>query len=457
MTRIHSNNYETTLNGSITNSAISLVATSVTGLPAIGAGVTCNLTLVDGGTIEIVKATAVSTNTITIVRAQEGTSASAFTDGCLISLRVTRDSIDTLAPQASPTFTGTVVLPSGQALIAPALGTPASGVLSNCTGLPVAGGGTGLSTQTAYSVLVGGTTSTGAMQSLASLGTNGQVLTSSGAGALPTWTTVSGGGGGGTFPGSSTDKAVVIFNGTGGSTVQNSVVTITSGAVAGVTTLAASASITVNSQKIGTGLYSDITSFAAGQFTMDHTTGTVASTAIGYQALTALTSGVNNNAHGNQSLKACITGTGNCAFGNGTLQACTNNENAGFGDGALSSVTAGGYMVGIGPSSGSSVATGNYSIFIGFNATSNSTSPTGVIAIGANSIADKASGTTNITDGPGIAIGSSAQLVGFQGDGSIYTTRVGAGGAITTQATCSGYMRVKVNGTYYKLALYPDA
>jgi hypothetical protein len=50
------------------------------------------------------------------------------------------------APLASPTFTGTVVLPSGQALIAPALGTPASGALTNCTGLPFAAL-TGLLTQ----------------------------------------------------------------------------------------------------------------------------------------------------------------------------------------------------------------------------------------------------------------------------------------------------------------------
>lgn len=40
---------------------------------------------------------------------------------------------------ASPTFTGTVVFPSGQALIAPVLGTPTSGTLTNCTGLPVSG------------------------------------------------------------------------------------------------------------------------------------------------------------------------------------------------------------------------------------------------------------------------------------------------------------------------------
>ncbi len=37
------------------------------------------------------------------------------------------------APLASPTFTGTVVFPSGQALIAPVLGTPTSGALTNCT------------------------------------------------------------------------------------------------------------------------------------------------------------------------------------------------------------------------------------------------------------------------------------------------------------------------------------
>lgn len=39
------------------------------------------------------------------------------------------------APLASPTFTGTVTLPSGQALIAPVLGTPASGNASNLTAL----------------------------------------------------------------------------------------------------------------------------------------------------------------------------------------------------------------------------------------------------------------------------------------------------------------------------------
>lgn len=53
----------------------------------------------------------------------------------------------------------------------------------------VAGGGTGATSFTAYAVICGGTTSTGSLQSVASVGTSGQVLTSNGAGALPTFQT----------------------------------------------------------------------------------------------------------------------------------------------------------------------------------------------------------------------------------------------------------------------------
>lgn len=59
---------------------------------------------------------------------------------------------------------------------------------------PVVEGGTGVQSNTAYAVLCGGTTGTGAIQSIASVGTSGQVLTSNGAGALPTFQASSGGG-----------------------------------------------------------------------------------------------------------------------------------------------------------------------------------------------------------------------------------------------------------------------
>lgn len=58
--------------------------------------------------------------------------------------------------------------------------------------LPVAAGGTGATSATAYAVLCGGTTSTGAYQSIAGVGSSGQVLTSNGAGALPTFQAAAG-------------------------------------------------------------------------------------------------------------------------------------------------------------------------------------------------------------------------------------------------------------------------
>lgn len=59
--------------------------------------------------------------------------------------------------------------------------------------IQVAKGGSGRSSTTAYAVICGGTTSTSAEQSIASVGTSGQVLTSNGAAALPTFQTVSAG------------------------------------------------------------------------------------------------------------------------------------------------------------------------------------------------------------------------------------------------------------------------
>lgn len=62
------------------------------------------------------------------------------------------------------------------------------------TDVAVADGGTGVSSLTAYAVMCGGTTGTGAVQSIASVGTSGQVLTSNGAGALPTFQAAAAGG-----------------------------------------------------------------------------------------------------------------------------------------------------------------------------------------------------------------------------------------------------------------------
>lgn len=64
------------------------------------------------------------------------------------------------------------------------------GSVTGITDITVADGGTGRSSHTAYAVLCGGTSGTGAQQSIAGLGSSGQVLTSNGAGALPTMQTL---------------------------------------------------------------------------------------------------------------------------------------------------------------------------------------------------------------------------------------------------------------------------
>jgi hypothetical protein len=61
-------------------------------------------------------------------------------------------------------------------------------IAGNVSGtVATANGGTGLSSLTTYALLAGGTTSTGNVQQVSGTGTSGQLLTSNGVGALPTW------------------------------------------------------------------------------------------------------------------------------------------------------------------------------------------------------------------------------------------------------------------------------
>lgn len=106
----------------------------------------------------------------------------------------TPSSANLAAAVTDETGSGALVFGTSPTLTTPALGTPSALVLTNATGLPVAGGGTGVATLTAYAPIFGGTTGTGAVQS-GTVGTAGQVLTSNGAGALPTFEDATGGSG----------------------------------------------------------------------------------------------------------------------------------------------------------------------------------------------------------------------------------------------------------------------
>jgi hypothetical protein len=73
---------------------------------------------------------------------------------------------------------------------------------------PIVEGGTGVQSNTAYAVLCGGTSGTSPIQSIAGVGSSGQLLTSNGAGALPTFQSPSGTGFVQTLTGSTSGGAI---------------------------------------------------------------------------------------------------------------------------------------------------------------------------------------------------------------------------------------------------------
>jgi hypothetical protein len=113
----------------------------------------------------------------------------------------TPSSANLAAAVTGETGSGALVFATSPTLVTPVLGTPSSGTLSSCTGLPlttgvtgtlpVANGGTGATTITANSVVLGNGTSA-LSANLVAPGTTGNVLTSNGS----TWTSAAAAGGG---------------------------------------------------------------------------------------------------------------------------------------------------------------------------------------------------------------------------------------------------------------------
>ena len=175
------------------------------------------------GTVKLLASTSSTTNVASISFGTTGLTPSTATTGAITvagTLAVTNGgtgitSFGTGVATAlgnNVTGSGGIVLATSPTLTTPLLGTPTSGTLTNCTGLPlstgvtgtlgttnggtgststtycslttnvtgtlpVANGGSGRTTNTAYAVICGGTTTGGAEQSVASVGTSGQVQT----------------------------------------------------------------------------------------------------------------------------------------------------------------------------------------------------------------------------------------------------------------------------------------
>lgn len=95
---LFANNASTTLSSSVTSGATSISVNSASAFPSPTGSqyFYCTLQGISGTPIEIVKVTAVSGTTFTVVRAQEGTTASAFSAGDKVELRLTAAGLNTL-------------------------------------------------------------------------------------------------------------------------------------------------------------------------------------------------------------------------------------------------------------------------------------------------------------------------------------------------------------------------
>lgn len=102
MTVILKNNAVSTLATPISASDTGIVVASGAQFPALAGGDYFYATLVSpAGTTEIVKVTARVGNSMTVVRAQDGSSAASFTAGSLVEMRVNAASIRELRDEAA--------------------------------------------------------------------------------------------------------------------------------------------------------------------------------------------------------------------------------------------------------------------------------------------------------------------------------------------------------------------
>lgn len=169
-----SNNASTQLSAAITTSATSVVVADSSELPTLSAGDHTYVTLANaGGTkIEVVKVTAIASNTLTVIRGQDNTSALAFSAGDLCELRLTA----ALLTDTSTLQTGAEIKTAYEAEVNAFTDTQFTklagieaaaditdttnvvGALTAGTNVAITAGGTISSTDTTYSVGDGGLT-----------------------------------------------------------------------------------------------------------------------------------------------------------------------------------------------------------------------------------------------------------------------------------------------------------
>ena len=183
MTIKFTNNATTTLASGITNVATSLTVASGKGalFPTLSGSDVFYATLANtGGTVEIVKVTARSTDTFTIVRGQDGTSAVAWNTGDKVELRVTAADLGAMLQTADLSTSAVTSAVAGTGI--GVSGSTGAVTISN-TGVTslTAGTGISLSGSTGSVTITNSSSASGTVTSVATgNGLSGGTITTSG-------------------------------------------------------------------------------------------------------------------------------------------------------------------------------------------------------------------------------------------------------------------------------------
>jgi len=313
----------------------------------------------------------------------------------------------------------------------------------NIAGTLTVAGATGFiaGTNTAYGVLCGGTISGGPIQSVAALGSSGDVLTSNGAGMLPTFQPASGGGITSITgdSGSTSGPAVTLKGGVAAAAISNGIQVNIDGA--DNITVDYSSLTFAETDGSGNGaiyVYDNISAktflhnFSAsgvvgGNVFLGYKAGNLTSTAsdgntgIGAQVLVSLDTGDGNTIVGNLAGNAITSGNSNDAFGAAALNICdTGSFNVAIGAGAMNGLTSGQNNCGVGQGCGVGISSGQTNVILGNNSYANSNGSGNII------IGDSSGNSLSGTDSNNIIIAES----GTSGDSG--RIRIGTNGTHTT-------------------------
>lgn len=132
---------QTTLAAAVTQFQVTILVTDITQIPSVGGGIYCYLTLIDANSVlnniipptvrEIVKATAISGNTVTVVRSQGGTTGQNFAAGDYCMVRVCTAALNDIANGNSGGTVTSVSNNDGSMTISPTTGSVIASLNTN--------------------------------------------------------------------------------------------------------------------------------------------------------------------------------------------------------------------------------------------------------------------------------------------------------------------------------------